>query len=207
MRKVRKRNSGQNWATFLKNHAGYMWACDFTTVHTLFFRPIYILVFMELKTRKIVHTAVTLNPTDEWTAQQLKEATPWDNRPKYLIRDNDSKFGKRFSAVAEATHITELKTPFQAPKANAICERFMGSLKREALDFCFILHPYQLQRIVNEYVAYYNQSRPHQGIEQHIPAQFNKPRTQLAKKPKGKVVATPVLNGLHHTYAYAGTLH
>ena len=93
-------------------------ACDFTTVHTLFFKPIYILVFMELKTRKIVHTAVTTNPTDDWTAQQLKEATPWDNRPKYLIRDNDSKYGKRFSAVAAATHIKELKTPFQAPKAN-----------------------------------------------------------------------------------------
>ena len=83
----------------------------------------------------------------------------------------------------------------------------MGSLKREALDFCFILHPYQLQRIVNEYVAYYDQSRPHQGIEQHIPAQFNKPRTQLAKKPKGKVIATSILNGLHHTYAYSSTLH
>lgn len=207
MRKVRKLNSGQNWATFLKNHASEIWACDFTTVHTFFFKPIYILVFMELQTRKIVHTAVTTNPNDEWTAQQLKEATPWDNRPKYLIRDNDNKFGKRFSAVAEATNIDELTTPFQAPKANAICERFMGSLKRECLDFSLILHPYQLRRIVNAYVDYYNQSRPHQGIGQHIPAQFNMPRAQPAKKPKGKVIATPVLNGLHHTYAYAGALH
>ena len=151
--------------------------------------------------------AVTTNPTDDWTAQQLKEATPWDNRPKYLIRDNDSKYGKRFSAVAAATHIKELKTPFQAPKANAICERFIGSLKRECLDSCLILHPYQVRQIVNAYVAYYNQARPHQGIEQHVPAQFNQPRIQLAKKPKGKVVATPVLNGLHHTYAYASTFH
>ena len=207
LRKVRKRNSGQNWATFLRNHAGEIWACDFTTVHTLFFRPIYILVFMELHTRKIVYTTVTTSPTDDWTAQQLREVTAWGHKPKYLIRDNNNKFGKRFSAVVEATHIKELKTPFQAPKANAICERFMGSLKREALDFHFILHPYQLQRIVNEYVAYYNQSRPHQGIEQQIPTRFNNPRTQLAKEPKGKVIATPVLNGLHHTYAYAGALH
>jgi len=109
--------------------------------------------------------------------------------------------------VAAATHIKELKTPFQAPKANAICERFIGSLKRERLDSCLILHPYQLRQIVNAYVAYYNQARPHQGIEQHVPAQFNQPRTQLAKKPKGKVIATPVLNGVHHTYAYAGTFH
>ena len=207
MRQVRKRNSGQNWATFLKNHAGNMWACDFTTVHTLFFKPIYILVFMELQTRKIVYTAVTTNPTDDWTAQQLREATAWGHKPKYLIRDNDNKFGKRFSAMAEVTNIKELKTPFRAPKANAICERFIGSLKRECLDFCLILHPYQLRRIVNAYVDYYNKSRPHQGIEQHIPAQFNKPRTQLAKKPKGKVIATPILNGLHHTYTYAGALH
>ena len=207
MRKVRKRDSGQNWVTFLKNHAGEIWACDFTTVHTLFFKPIYILVFMELQTRKIVHTAVTLSPTDDWTAQQLREATAWGNKPKYLIRDNDNKFGKRFVAMAEATNIKELRTPFQAPKANAICERFMGSLKRECLDFCLILHPYQLRRIVNAYVDYHNQSRPHQGIEQYIPAQVNKPRTQLTKKPKGKVIATPVLNGLHHTYAYAGALH
>lgn len=162
---------------------------------------------MELKTRKIVHTAVTTNPTDEWAAQQLREATAWGNRPKYLIRDHDNKFGKRFSAAVDATHIKELRTPFQAPKANAICERFMGSLKQECLDLCLILHPYQLRRIVNAYVDYYNQTRPHQGIEQHIPAQFNKPRAQLAKKPKGKVVATPVLNELHHTYAYAGALH
>jgi transposase InsO family protein len=207
MRQVRKRNSGQNWAAFLKNHAGDIWACDFTTVHTLFFKPIYILVFMELQTRRIVHTTVTLSPTDAWAAQQLREATAWGHGPKYLIRDNDNKFGKQFSTVAESTNIEELKTPFQAPKANAICERLIGTLKQECLDYHLILHPYQLRRIVNEFVAYYNQSRPHQGIEQHIPAQFNKPRAHLSKRPKGKVIATPVLNGLHHSYAYAGALH
>jgi hypothetical protein len=84
MEKVRKQ-SNQNWATFLKNHAEGIWACDFTVVHTLLFKPLHILVFMEHKTRKVVHTAVTTNPTDEWTAQQLKEATPWDKRPKYLM--------------------------------------------------------------------------------------------------------------------------
>jgi transposase InsO family protein len=191
----------------LRNHAGDIWACDFTTVHTLFFKPIYILIFMELQSRKIVHTAVTLSPTDEWTAQQLREATAWGGGPKYLIRDNDNKFGKQFSAVAEATNIDELTTPFQAPRANAFCERLIGTLKRECLDYHLILHPYQLRRIVNEFVAYYNQSRPHQGIDQHIPTQFNKPRIHLSNKPKGKVIATPVLKGLHHSYAYAGALH
>jgi transposase InsO family protein len=149
MRQVRKRNSGQNWATFLRNHAGAIWACDFTTIHTLLFKPIYILVFMELQSRKIVHTActelaevaVTLSPTDEWAAQQLREATAWGEGPKYLIRDNDNKFGKQFSAVAEATNIEELTIPFQAPRANAFCERLIGTLKRECLDYHLILHP------------------------------------------------------------------
>jgi len=206
LRQVRKRNSCQNWATFLKNHASVMWSCDFTTVHTLFFKPIYILVFLELQTRKIVHTAVTTSPSDAWTAQQLREATAWGEGPQYLIHDNDSKFGKHFSAVAMASNIKELKTPFQAPKANAICERFLGSLKRECLDFHLILNSFHLRRIVNEYVAYYNRSRPHQGIGQAIPNQFDEPRLVQSIKPKGPIIATPVLNGLHHHYAYSGLM-
>jgi transposase InsO family protein len=202
MKKVRKRSS-QNWRTFLKNHAHEIWACDFTTVTSLFFIPIYIFVIMELESRRIIHTAVTLNPTDEWTAQQLREATPWDNRPKYLIRDNDNKFGKRFSATAKSPSIEELKTPFQTPKANAHCERLIGTMKRECLDHFFILNQYQLNRIVTAFVGYYNQHRPHQGIKQRIPAKLSQPRSQLSNQVKSKVIATPILNGLHHSYAYA----
>lgn len=202
MKKERKQSS-QNWATFLKNHAEVIWACDFTVVHTLLFKPLYILVFMEHKTRKIVHTAITTNPTDEWTAQQLKEATPWDSRPKYLIHDNDSKFGEKFSAVAESSGIEELKTPFQAPKANATCERLIGTMKRECLDHFLIFSQYQLKRIVSNYADYYNQHRAHQGIEQRIPDKFSKPRPPLSNQVKGKVIATPFLNGLHHSYSYA----
>lgn len=202
MKKVRKRSS-QTWTTFLKNHAHEIWACDFTTVTSLFFIPIYIFVIMELESRRIVHTAVTANPTDEWIAQQLREATPWGNRPKYLIRDNDSKYGKKFSAVTKSSGIKELKTPFQAPKANALCERLIGSLKRECLDYFLILNQQQLKRIVTAYACYYNQQRAHQGINQRIPAQFNQPRPPLSNQVKGRIVATPVLNGLHHSYAYA----
>jgi len=200
--KVRKQ-SNQNWATFLKNHAEVIWACDFTVVHTLLFKPLYVLVFMQHKTRKVVHTAVTTNPTDEWTAQQLKEATPWDKRPKYLIHDNDSKFGKKFSAVAESSGIEELRTPFQAPKANATCERLIGTMKRECLDYFLIFNQPQLKRIVSNFADYYNQHRAHQGIEQRIPGQFSEPRLPLSNQVKGKVIATPFLNGLHHSYTYA----
>ena len=133
--KVRQ-TSGQTWATFLKNHAGDIWACDFTVVFDLLFRPLYIFVIMELQTRRVVHTDVTTSPTDEWTAQKLREATPWGQAPKYLIHHRDSKYGQRFTAVAVSSGIKELKTPFRAPKANAHCERLIGSLKRECLDHC-----------------------------------------------------------------------
>ncbi len=105
MRQVRKRNSGQNWATFLRNHAKDIWACDFTVVHTIFFKPIYIFVIMHHQTRRIVHAAVTTNPTDEWTTQQLQEATPWNQKPKYLIRDNDGKYGAKFKDLLKSSGI------------------------------------------------------------------------------------------------------
>ena len=203
MKKARKRSS-QNWRTFLKNHAHEIWACDFTTVTSLFFKPIYTFVIMAHETRKIVHTAVTTNPTDAWTAQQLREATPWGKRPKYLIRDNDSKFGEKFSAVAENSGIEELKTPFQAPKANAHCERLIGSMRRECFDHFLIFNQHQLKRVVTAYADYYNQHRAHQGIKQRMPTQFNQPRPQLSNQVKSKVIATPMLNGLHHSYSYAG---
>ncbi len=195
--------SGQTWATFLKNHAGDIWACDFTVVFDLLFRPLYIFVIIELKTRRVVHTAVTTSPTDEWTSQQLREATPWGQMPKYLIHDRDNKYGQQFSAVAASSGIKELKTPFRAPKANAYCERFIGSLKRECLDHMLILHCNQLHRLVTEFIDYYNHSRPHQGIGQRIPARFD----QNYRPQSGQVVSTPVLGGLHHSYARTTSLN
>ena len=195
-----RRASGQTWATFLKNHARDIWACDFTVVHDLLFRPLYIFIITELQTRRVIHTAVTASPTDSWTAQQLREATPWGVTPKYLIRDRDSKYGQRFSAVAVSSGIKELRTPFRAPKANAHCERFIGSLKRECLDHMLVLQRNQLHRLVTEFVDYYNHSRPHQGIGQRIPVRFN----QDCPSQFGRITSTPVLGGLHHSYGRAG---
>jgi transposase InsO family protein len=192
-----RRQSDQTWATFLKNHAGDIWACDFTVVHDLLFQAFYIFVIIELQTRRIVHTAVTTSPTDPWVAQQLREATPWGEAPKYLIRDNDSKYGPQFTSVASSTGIKELKTPYKAPKANAICERCIGSLKRECLDSVLIFHRNQLRRVVQEYADYYNRSRPHQGIGQRIPTRYG--RSHPAQS--GKIIATSVLGGLHHSYS------
>jgi transposase InsO family protein len=198
-----RRHSSQTWATFLKNHAGNIWATDFTVVHDLLFRPQYIFVVIELQTRRILHSAATRSPTDAWTAQQLREATPWGKGPAYLICDRDNKYGPLFMNVAKSTDIRVLRTPVRAPKANAVCERFLGSLKRECLDHMLILHAYQLHHIVRAYVKYYNHSRPHQGIEQHVPAQCNR----TCRPSSGPINATPVLGGQHYSYSRGAYLH
>jgi hypothetical protein len=118
-------STSQNWSTFLRNHASQIWACDFLPVNDIFFRQLYAFVIMELSSRKIIHVGVTAHPTDEWAAQQLREATPFEQRPKYLIRDNDAKFGSHFKQAAEGSGIKVLKTPIKAPNANANCERLM----------------------------------------------------------------------------------
>jgi putative transposase len=203
MRNVRTQQPrGQKWSTFLRNHAANIWACDFLQVTDLFFRPLFAFFLIELKTRKVIHVGVTRSPSDDWVAQQLREATPYGQAPKYLIRDNDSKFGPCFTRVATSSGIKLLKTPVHAPRANAICERFMRSVRQECLDHLLILQEKQLQRVLKAYVVYFNQARPHQGVEQQIPEQVGLvPSSQGASN---KVIALPVVGGLHHDYRWAG---
>jgi transposase InsO family protein len=133
-------STSQTWPTFLKNHAPHIWACDFVQVYDFFFRSLFVFVVIEHSSRRIVHSATTAHPTDAWVAQQLKEATPWGEGPRFLIRDNDGKFGQQFSAIAASTGIEEILTPVRAPNANSICERFCGSLRRECLDHMLVLN-------------------------------------------------------------------
>jgi putative transposase len=202
MRGVRPRlPRGQKWSTFLRNHAAQVWACDFLQVTDLFFRPLFAFFLIELKSRKVIHVGVTRSPTDTWVAQQLREATPYGLAPKYLIRDNDSKFGPCFARVAKTSTIKILKTPVHAPRANAICERFLRSVRQECLDHLLILQEKQLERVLKAYVVYFNQARPHQGIQQQIPQQRRSvPCAQDAGK---KVIARPIMGGLHHDYRWA----
>jgi transposase InsO family protein len=183
--------------TFLRNHVQDIWAVDFLQTYDLFFRTLFVFVVIELDSRRLVHFGVTRSPDDAWVAQQLREATPFGEGPRFLIRDNDSKFGDAFARVAEGTGIEVLTTPYQAPKANAICERFLGSVRRECLDFFLILGEQHLRKIMKQYQAYFNQARPHQGLDQRIPC----PTEQSEEQPdRGKVIALPVLGGLHHDY-------
>ena len=121
---------------------------------------------IELRSRKVIHVGVTKSPTDACAAQQLREATPFGQTPKYLIRDHGNKFGSCFARVAATRSMKLLKMPYHAPRANAICERFLGSIRRECLDHVLILHEKQLHRVLKACVEYFNGARPHQGVQQ-----------------------------------------
>jgi putative transposase len=111
--------------------------------------------------------------------------------------ENDRKYGSSFKRVAAGIDV--LKTPFRAPKANAICERFLGSLRRECLDYVLILSERHLHRVVKEYTQFYNHARPHQGIEQRIPCRLERPEKPPINE---KLASRPVLSGLHHDYSW-----
>ena len=128
----------------------------------------------------------------------FREATPYGQAPKYLIRDNDGKFGSCFTRVATTSRIEILKTPYHAPRANAICERFPRSVRQEGLDHLLLLQEKQLQRVLYAYVAYFNRVRPHQGIQQQIPVSSG---SSASTSHEGtRVVAVPILAGLHYDY-------
>jgi putative transposase len=195
------RPPGQSWATFLANHAHETWACDFLQVTDLLVRPLFAYFVVELRSRRVVHVGVTRHPTDAWVAQQLREATPHGERPRFLVRDNDAKCGARFAQVAASSGIAVVRTPVRAPRANAIVERFHRSVRQECLDHLLPLGEGHLRRALGEYVAYFNRDRPHQGRGQRVPVPSGPPAR--GRRDAGDVVTIPVLGGLHHTYRRA----
>jgi transposase InsO family protein len=166
----------------------------------LAFRSLFAFAIVEFGTRRVIHVGVTRHPTDAWLAQQLREATPYGACPRFLIRDNDRKDGSAFDRVAAGSRIAVLRTPIRAPRANATCERFLGSVRHECLDHILVLGEWQLRRVLREYVAYFNTARPHQGIGQAIPGAAG---PAPPSRPTAPIVASPVLGGLHHGYRRA----
>jgi putative transposase len=192
---------GQSWGTFLRNHADGIWDCDFLPVTDLLFRPLYAFFVVALGSRRVVHVGVTNHLTDTWVPQQLREATAFGQRPRYLLRDNDSKDGAAFTRVAAARGIEELRTAYRAPRENALCERFLGSVRRECLDHLLILGEAHLRRALREYAAYFNGDRPHQGLAQRVPEALVAGAARPATA--GHLGAIPILGGLYHAYARA----
>lgn len=199
---ARPRPGKQTWTTFIHNHASGIWACDFLQLTDVWFRDLFAFFIIELGSRQVVHAAVTRHSTDAWLAQRLREATPFGAAPQYLIRDNDDKFGAHFATLAEGAGITILKTSFHALRANAYCERFLGSVRRECLDHVILFGARHLHRVIGEYVQYFNSQRPHQGLGQQIPAVL--PPVHVVQPPTSlRVCSQPVLGGLHHQYTLA----
>ena len=200
------RMSSQRWRTFVRNHATAIIACDFCVVVTATFRLLYVFVVMEHATRRILHCNVTAHPTAHWTLQQLREAIPVDHGYRFLIHDRDSIFAAQLDHGIRHLGLKVLKTPPQSPQANALCERLIGTLRRECLDFIIPLTEDHLRRLLYAWVPHYNAGRPPMalgpGIPQpplSLPVPLHVHRHSLP--PHVRVVARPILGGLHHEYA------
>ncbi|NOZ95272.1 MAG: transposase, partial [Acidobacteria bacterium] len=159
----------QRWASFVRNHAKVIVAMDFFTVVSATFRTYYGLVIMEIGTRKILHTNVTASPTADWVCQQLRDAIPCDHAYRFLIHDRAANFNGQVDKTIKGFGMRPLKTPYRAPKANAHCERLIGTIRRDCLDYLIPFSQNHLRLILREYVAYYNHHRPHGSLGPGIP--------------------------------------
>jgi transposase InsO family protein len=168
-----QRRSGLSWREFIRAQASAIVATDFFTLDTWNLKRPYVLFFMELETRRVLWFGVTENPNQDWVSQQARNLT-WElqeraSQAKFLICDNDKKFPYAFEHVLAAEGVRVIRTPLQAPKANAYAERWVGSARRECVDWLIIRDRRQLERVLEEYVDHYNNERPHRGLQFHPP--------------------------------------
>ena len=193
-RQALRRPPSQRWHTFPENHRRDLWAADFFTVPTVLFQTLYVFVVVSHDRRRIEHVNVTAHPTAAWLWQQVIEATPWGRKPRILIRDRDRCYGGDFIARALRIGIETVLTPIHTPQANGVVERLIGTLRRECTDHIIPLSERHLCLVLEEYVAYYNDMRPHRTLVLEPP--------EGARIPQriGAVIASPVLGGLHHRY-------
>jgi transposase InsO family protein len=199
------RISSQRWRSFVRNHARAMVACDFCVVVTATFRLLYVFVVMEHATRRILHANVTAHPTAQWTIQQLREAIPVDHGYRFVIYNRDSIFSKQLDQQVRHLGLRGLKTPVRSPQANALCERLLGTLRRECLDFLIPLSEDHLRHILHAWVCHDNTGCPHMalgpGLPQPLPpVAVPHQEHQHRIPPHLRVVARPILGGLHHEY-------
>ena len=184
-----RRGASQRWRTFVRNHAQAIVACDFCVVIRATFSLLYVFVVMEHATRRILHTNVTAHPTSSWTLQQLREAIPADHTYRFLIYDRDSIFSQQLDQGIRHLGLRVLKTPVRTPQANALCERLIGTLRRECLDYLIPLSANHLLYVLTQWVPHYHGGRPHMALGPGIPRPLPEPLRGMTR---------PILGGLHH---------
>jgi putative transposase len=201
------RARSQRWRTFVRHHAQAIVAGDFCVVVTATFGLLYVFVMMEHATRKILHANVTAHPTAAWTLQQLREAISAEHTYRFLIHDRDAIVSRDLDQRVRHLGLTVMKTPVRSPQANAPCERLLGTLRRECLDFVIPLSEHHLRCLLKEWAQHYNHGRPQMalgpGIPQpppHLPIPVQEHRHRLPEPLQ--VVARPILGGLHHEYRF-----
>jgi transposase InsO family protein len=152
------------WSTFLKSHARGTLACDFFVAVTATFRMLYVFVVIEHGTRRLAHVNVTTHPSAAWTLQQLREAIADADDHKYLIHDRDRIFARHLDDSIRAMGLGMLRSSYSSPQANAICERVIGTIRRECLDWMIPMSEGHLRSILREWVVHYNRGRPHSKL-------------------------------------------
>jgi putative transposase len=195
-----------SWREFLRAHADSIIACDFFAVDTLWLGRLYVLFFLELSNRRVHFAGCTANPDGRWIAQQARQlawslserATP----ARFLIHDRDSKFSRAFDDVFRSEGVEIIRTPFRAPQANAFAERFVGTVRRDCLDWLLITSRKQLERVLRVYADHYNTHRPHRALGLTPPKP--EPRLRLvAPNPPGQLYRRDRLGGLIYEYLRA----
>jgi putative transposase len=188
-----RKPSSPTWTAFLHNHVRDLVSCDFFIVPTATFKVLFVFIILAHERRRIVHVNITEHPTAQWTAPQIVDAFPWDEAPRYLLRDRDSIYGAAFQARVGHMGIEEVKIAPRSPWQNPYCERLIGSIRRDVLDQVIVLNERHLKRVLTAYITYYHRFRTHLALEMDCP------HPRAVEPPElGEVTALPEVGGLHH---------
>jgi putative transposase len=197
-----QRGSSSSWRHLMSHYKDQILACDFFTIETLFLKTLYVLFFIDLGTRQVYFASCTSHPIKAWVEQQARQMV-WqleerETPMRFLIHDRDTKFTQSFDMVFRSEKFKIIRTPYRAPNANAFAERWVRTVREECLDKLIVINQQHLRQVMQEYTAYYNRARPHQGIGQEIPA-----RRSLPVAHSGPIVCHDVLGGIIHDYQRA----
>src|SRR5262245_46750159 len=193
------RRAGLSWSAFLRAHAGAVLECDFFTVETLRLRTLHVLFFLEIHTRRVFVAGGTAHPSAAWATQQARNLVWASNdagvRPAVLVRDRDAKFPRAFDDVFRSEGVRVVRAPFPAPRARAHAERWVGTARRECVDWRLVAGERHLGRVLREYAEHYNAARPHRALRLRSPVPRGRPVPTA-----GEVVCRDRLGGLLHEY-------